>query len=50
MVCGQKDNNEVLCSGARDCVFQGSAKQDYSDISEVCYFRCIKTDNLKGKD
>lgn len=49
MVHGQQDN--VLCSGAGGCAFEGSEKENYFDISKVCSLRCTKTiDNFKGKD
>lgn len=40
MVFKEPDNNEGFCglrSGAGTCTFEGSRKENYFDISEVCY-------------
>lgn len=51
MVCGQQNNNVVLCSGAGGCAFKGSGKENYMDVSKVYYLRCTKIiSNFKRKD
>lgn len=32
-----------LCSGASGGAFKWSEKENYSDVSKVCYPRCIRT-------
>ena len=47
---GQENSDVVSCFGADCCVFEGPGKEDYANITKVCYLRCTNTmDNFKIK-
>ena len=44
MVCGEEVTMKCYAvSRLGGCAFKGSGKENYSDISKVCYPRCIRT-------